>query len=64
MTTNAFDTLMLDLVGNQPGEVDPYWVQNFAIADGGDGGGGDGGGGDGGGGDGGGGEGGNGGVGA
>ena len=29
MTTNAFDELVLDLASNQPGEVDPYWVQNF-----------------------------------
>jgi hypothetical protein len=40
MTTNAFDELMLDMVSNQPDEVDPYWVQNFPIEGGGGGGGG------------------------
>ena len=50
MTTNDFDALMLELISNSADEVDPYWVQNQAIApgggDGGDGGGGVGAGGD------------------
>ena len=35
MTTNAFDAMMLDLISNSDEEVDPYWVQNQAIASGG-----------------------------
>ena len=45
MTTNAFDAMMLDLISNSDEEVDPYWVQNQAIASGGGDGGEDGGGG-------------------
>ena len=34
MTTNDFDALMLELISNSADEVDPYWVQNQAIAPG------------------------------